>query len=218
MLNLHKVRRGQVFSFTLTELILLILFILLLLLWLITNKKNDELNIYDLGYLIGPILNSGGRLGKSNYASELLSSDNPEIISNVTNKLVRLNNKRKNIESLIIDEIDLKKDYAISDGGFVDELIPVVEKVGTENFVLVQLTRDGEDYSSDSRRYFQGSRIQHEYVLGNKYTEIDRKYVLPQVFDVNMYRIHNNGSLQDFNNTLEKIYQSIKTLNLMETI
>jgi single-stranded-DNA-specific exonuclease len=73
------------------------------------NKKNDELNIYDLGYLIGPILNSGGRLGKSNYASELLSSDNPEIISNVTNKLVRLNNKRKNIESLIIDEIDFQK-------------------------------------------------------------------------------------------------------------
>ena len=40
MLNLHKVRRGQVFSFTLTELILLILFILLLLLWVITDKKN----------------------------------------------------------------------------------------------------------------------------------------------------------------------------------
>ena len=119
---------------------------------------------------------------------------------------------------LVANEIDLEKNYAISDGGFVDELIPVVEKVGTNNFVLVQLTRDGEDYSSDSRRYFQGSRIQQEYVLGNKYTEIDRKYVLPQVFDVNMYRIHNNGSLQDFNNTLEKIYQSIKNLNLMETI
>jgi cell division septum initiation protein DivIVA len=44
MLNLHKVRRGQVFSFTLTELILLILFILLLLLWFITDKKNEELN------------------------------------------------------------------------------------------------------------------------------------------------------------------------------
>ena len=44
MLNLHKVRRGQVFSFTLTELILLILFILLLLLWVITDKKNKELS------------------------------------------------------------------------------------------------------------------------------------------------------------------------------
>lgn len=120
---------------------------------------------------------------------------------------------------LVANEIDLTKDYAISDGGFVDELIPVVEKVGSKNFVLVQLTRDGEDYSSDSRRYFQGSRIEHEYVLGNKYTEIDNKYVLPQVFDVNMYRIHNNGSLQDFNNTLEKIYKSIQTnVKTMETL
>lgn len=120
---------------------------------------------------------------------------------------------------LVANEIDLTKNYAISDGGFVDELIPVVEKVGSKNFVLVQLTRDGEDYSSDSRRYFQGSRIEHEYVLGNKYTEIDNKYVLPQVFDVNMYRIHNNGSLQDFNNTLEKIYKSIQTnVKTMETL
>jgi len=44
MLNLQKVRRGQVFSFTLTELILLILFILLLLLWLITDKKDKQID------------------------------------------------------------------------------------------------------------------------------------------------------------------------------
>ena len=43
MINLHQVRRGQVFNFTLTELILLILFILLLLLWFITDKKDKEL-------------------------------------------------------------------------------------------------------------------------------------------------------------------------------
>ena len=42
--NLHSFRRGQVFSFTLTELILLILFILLLLLWFISDKKDKELN------------------------------------------------------------------------------------------------------------------------------------------------------------------------------
>ena len=44
------------------------------------NKK-DKLNIDDLGYLIGPILNSGGRLGKSQFASELLSSDNLNIVN-----------------------------------------------------------------------------------------------------------------------------------------
>ena len=137
----------------------------------------------------------------------------------VSEKIVKPKRGLDYFGQLVANEIDLTKDYAISDGGFVDELIPVVEKVGSKNFVLVQLTRDGEDYSSDSRRYFQGSRIEHEYVLGNKYTEIDNKYVLPQVFDVNMYRIHNNGSLQDFNNTLEKIYKSIQTnVKTMETL
>ena len=44
MANIHSFRRGQVFSFTLTELILLILFILLLLLWFVTDKKNEIIN------------------------------------------------------------------------------------------------------------------------------------------------------------------------------
>ena len=39
------------------------------------NNKKNKININDLGYLIGPILNAGGRLGKSNYATELLSSE-----------------------------------------------------------------------------------------------------------------------------------------------
>ena len=44
MFNIHSFRRGQIFSFTLTELILLILFILLLLLWFVTDKKNKIIN------------------------------------------------------------------------------------------------------------------------------------------------------------------------------
>ena len=72
-------------------------------------NKTNKLNINDLGYLIGPILNAGGRLGKSNYASELLSSDNLETINNKCNELIKLNNKRKEIETLIINEIDFKK-------------------------------------------------------------------------------------------------------------
>ena len=37
---------------------------------------NNKISINDLGYLIGPILNAGGRLGYSNYAVKLLSSNN----------------------------------------------------------------------------------------------------------------------------------------------
>ena len=77
-------------------------------LFTLSNKKN-KININDLGYLIGPILNAGGRLGKSNYATEFLSSNNHEIITNRLNDLIKLNNKRKEIETLILNDIDFKK-------------------------------------------------------------------------------------------------------------
>jgi len=77
-------------------------------LFILNNKKN-KLNINDLGYLIGPILNAGGRLGKSNFASELLSSDDFKIVNDKSSELIKLNNKRKKIEELILNEIDFQK-------------------------------------------------------------------------------------------------------------
>ena len=73
------------------------------------SDKKDKLSINDLGYLIGPILNAGGRLGKSSYASELLSSNNANVVNTRSNELIKLNNKRKEIETLILKEIDYKK-------------------------------------------------------------------------------------------------------------
>ena len=73
------------------------------------NDKVDKLNINDLGYLIGPILNAGGRLGKSTYATELLSSDDLKVVNTKSNELIVLNNKRKEIETIIINEIDFQK-------------------------------------------------------------------------------------------------------------
>tara|TARA_B100000989_G_scaffold254502_1_gene203202 strand:+ start:409 stop:2103 length:1695 start_codon:yes stop_codon:yes gene_type:complete len=71
----------------------------------LSNKKN-KLNINDLGFLIGPILNAGGRLSKSNYATELLSTTNHKIIDIKSTELIRLNSKRKKIESNILNTID----------------------------------------------------------------------------------------------------------------
>jgi len=73
------------------------------------NKKKNKININDLGYLIGPILNAGGRLGRSEYATELLSSNNDHIIKERSTYLIKLNNKRKEIETLILNEIDFQK-------------------------------------------------------------------------------------------------------------
>lgn len=105
----------------------------------------------------------------------------------------------------VADEIDITRDYCISDGGFIDELIPVINKVGSENFVLVQLTREGHDYSSDSRRYLDGN-LHKEFVISH-HTPIEKKYVLPHKFEVKMYRIHNNGTLGAFYEVLQDIYE-----------
>ena len=64
-----------------------------------------------MGFLIGPIINSGGRLNYSNYGTELLSSDDHEIIKDRSYKLIKLNNKRKKIEQNLFDEIDFKQIY-----------------------------------------------------------------------------------------------------------
>ena len=73
------------------------------------NDKKNQININDLGYLIGPILNAGGRLGKSKYATELLSSNNEHVINDRSIHLIKLNNKRKEIENSILNEVDFQK-------------------------------------------------------------------------------------------------------------
>ena len=64
------------------------------------NNKKNKIDINDLGYLIGPILNAGGRLGSSSYATELLSTNSIKRINNLSIKLINLNNKRSTKNSI----------------------------------------------------------------------------------------------------------------------
>ena len=68
-----------------------------------------KLTIDDLGFLIGPIINAGGRLNCSAYGVELLSTDNFKIIKDRAKKLIKLNNKRKIIEQKILSQINFEK-------------------------------------------------------------------------------------------------------------
>ncbi len=73
------------------------------------NNLKRNITIEDLGFLIGPIINSGGRLNHSNYGVELLSSDDKKIIKDKSIKLLKLNEKRKKIEQNILIEINFEK-------------------------------------------------------------------------------------------------------------
>jgi single-stranded-DNA-specific exonuclease len=63
----------------------------------------------DLGFLIGPIINSGGRLGFPNYGAELLISDDLSILEKKSDLLINLNNKRRKMEKNILNEINFQK-------------------------------------------------------------------------------------------------------------
>ena len=62
-----------------------------------------------MGFLIGPIINSGGRLGFSNYGVELLTTDNFKLIKKRSIELIKLNEKRKLLEQNILDQINYDK-------------------------------------------------------------------------------------------------------------
>ena len=73
------------------------------------NKKENNLTIEDLGFFIGPIINSGGRLNNSKIAADLLISENFDIIKKNSLELTRLNNVRKIIEKNLLNKINFKE-------------------------------------------------------------------------------------------------------------
>ena len=72
-------------------------------------NKNNKVSISDLGYFIGPILNAGGRIGSSEYATELLSSNDKNVIKQRSLELFNLNIKRRIIETRILKNINFKE-------------------------------------------------------------------------------------------------------------
>lgn len=71
----------------------------------------------------------------------------------------------------------------VSDSGFKEELQPVIDHVGTENVLVLRLTREGYSFDGDSR-----------------------DYLTPEMFDdkVKFYQIDNNGTEQEFLDNVEE--------------
>lgn len=73
------------------------------------SKINRPLNIEDLGFLIGPMINSSGRIGNPNKAVNLLIATENDIVDKLISELIELNKKRKDIEENIIKSLDFSK-------------------------------------------------------------------------------------------------------------
>jgi single-stranded-DNA-specific exonuclease len=71
---------------------------------------NTELSVYHIGYVLGPRINAGGRVGESNLGVELLTNNDYEQSISLAAKLDTYNIERKNIEFLVLE--DAKKQAA----------------------------------------------------------------------------------------------------------
>jgi single-stranded-DNA-specific exonuclease len=69
----------------------------------ITNI-DQEINAYHLGFVLGPRINAGGRVGKSNLGANLLSTQNIEEAKKTAQLLDNFNKSRKDIEAKILYE------------------------------------------------------------------------------------------------------------------
>ena len=69
------------------------------------NNKKSEPSTYDLGFVIGPRINAGGRVGKSSHGSELLISDDPSKSFKLATELNKYNEERKTIEVMLSEKI-----------------------------------------------------------------------------------------------------------------
>ena len=75
-------------------------------------------DVYALGFVLGPRVNAGGRVGESNLGTELLTTDDREKAALIAQELDQYNIDRKEIESLVQAEATAILDarYGASDG------------------------------------------------------------------------------------------------------
>lgn len=59
---------------------------------------------YHLGFVLGPRINAGGRVGKSDLGARLLSTENYDEAFKIAQELNHLNQERKTIEQFVLDD------------------------------------------------------------------------------------------------------------------
>ena len=67
-----------------------------------------KLNTYHLGYVLGPRINAGGRVGKCSHGANLLLSKDPRKVFTIASELENFNNERKFLEKDMLNKIEKK--------------------------------------------------------------------------------------------------------------
>lgn len=70
-------------------------------------RMDDAPGVYHAGFLIGPRINAGGRVGRSDLGARILSTDDPVEAAGIAYELDRLNKERRDIEAEVLGQAQL---------------------------------------------------------------------------------------------------------------
>jgi single-stranded-DNA-specific exonuclease len=64
---------------------------------------NEPLDVYDLGFVLGPRVNAGGRVGAADLGARLLTTDDPVLAVDLAQRLDAYNRERRDIEARTLE-------------------------------------------------------------------------------------------------------------------
>lgn len=127
------------------------------------SKIKKKLSTYEVGYVLGPKINAGGRIGKSELGYNLLTTNNAETAYLISSELESLNLKRKDIEKKIVEEaigiLEKNNDEPIvflSKNDWHEGLIGIVASRLKDHFNKPSfiISQKGEDCKGSARSIF----------------------------------------------------------------
>ena len=144
------------------------------------KKIKKKLDYSDLAFLIAPMFNSAGRINDANIIVKLLTSNNEDQIEKIVNKIDNLNERRKDIQNIFLNNIDLNE-YMLEKG-----IIFIDNKDIHEGIIGIIASKIKELFNkpcivfSKSNLTYKGSaRSLHDFNIGNLIkTCIDKNIVI----------------------------------------
>jgi single-stranded-DNA-specific exonuclease len=92
------------------------------------SRIGEPLNVFHLGYLIGPRINAGGRIGDAGLGARLLTLDDSTAADPIAAELDRLNQERQAMEAEMLIEAEAEASLELSGGAGASVIVTASDR------------------------------------------------------------------------------------------
>ena len=92
------------------------------------SRIGEPLNVFHFGFLIGPRINAGGRIGDAALGARLLTLDDANEAQGISEKLDHLNAERQAMEKIMLEQAEAAIGFDLAGGGGPPVIVAADEK------------------------------------------------------------------------------------------